>query len=871
MIRLPFFTRRRRERELDAEIAAHLAMAAADRVARGERPEVAEAAARRELGNEGLVKEATRAQWGWGPFERLGQDLRYGLRLLRRAPGFAAVAIATLALGIGANTAILSVVHAILVRPLPYEDAGRLVALLTHGTGPVAPGNFLDWKARSRSFASMGAADLWSANFTGGESPEKVSALRITPEILPMMGVRPQLGRFFRPEESVAGRDRVVVIGDALWRRRFGADPAILGRAIPLNGERYTVLGVMPPGFVFAPFWATRSEIWAPLDLQERANNREGQSLRVFARLRNGVSLAAAREEIAAITAALEREFPGTNRDVRVVPLLERVVGNVRPALLVLLAAVGLVLLIACVNVANMLLARSSVRRREIALRAAIGASRSRTVRQLLTESVVLAVAGGGLGTALGAWGLRALVALAPPETPRLADIRLDPRVLIATLALSLATGIAFGLAPALQASRIGLREALAEGGAAGAGRDGGRLRHVFVAAEVALALVLLIGAGLMLRSFAALRRVDPGFDPRGVVTLEVSVNGTAQAAPARRAALYREIQDRFSALPGVVAAGAINHVPLAGDIWRWPYAIEGRPRSRPGESASAVYRAVLPGYFKTMRLPILRGRDIEPNDISDSPAAVVINEHMARRSWPGQDPIGRRISLDDRTWVTVVGVAKDAAQADWGTEPDDEIYLALLQTRQLLESPEPSSAYITYVVRAGGDAAAIVPALRSAVRSIDPTLPVSAVYTMDDVVAGANGRTRFQMLLLGIFAAAAALLAAVGIYGVMSYTVSSQSRDIGVRLALGADPRRVRREIVGRGMRVAGAGAAAGLVAALLLTRLMSAVLYGVRSTDPATYAGVASLLLAIAFVASDLPARRAARLDPVRALRAE
>ncbi len=870
-MKLPFLSRRRRDRELDEEIAAHLAMATADRVARGESPEEAAAAARRELGNEGLVKEATRAQWGRGSLERLGQDLRYGLRLLRRSPGFAAVAIATLALGIGANTAILSIVHAILVRPLPYEDSDRLVVLLTHGTGPVAPGNFLDWRARSRSFSSMGAADLWSANFTGREGPEKVRALQITPEILPMMGVPPSLGRFFRPEENVPGRDHVVLIGDALWRRRFGADPAILGRAIPLNGEPYTVVGVMPPGFVFAPFWATQSEIWVPLDLRERANNREGESLRVFARLRDGVSLAAAREEVAAITAALEREFPGTNRDVRVVPLLERTVGNVRPALLVLLGAVGLVLLIACVNVANMLLARSSVRRREIALRAAIGASRGRTVRQLLTESVVLAFSGGALGTALGAWGLKALVAIAPPETPRLGDVHLDLRVLLATLALSLATGIAFGLAPALHATRLGLREALAEGGAAGAGRDGGRLRRVFVAAEVALALVLLIGAGLMLRSFAALRRVDTGFDPRGVVTLEVSVAGTAQAAQGRRAGLYREIQERFSAMPGVVAAGAINHIPLAGDIWGWPYAIEGRPRSRPGESPSAVYRAVLPGYFTTMRLPIRRGRDIAPSDVAGAPGVVVINDQMARQHWPGQDPIGKRISLDDRTWLTIVGIAKNAVQESLNGMPDDEIYLSFLQTRQLLESPEPSSAYITYVVRTNGDPAAIVPALRAAVRSIDPTLPISAVHTMDDIVAGANGRTRFQMRLLGIFAAAAGLLAAVGIYGVMSYAVSSQARDIGVRLALGADPARVRREIVGQGMRVAAAGAATGLTAAFLLTRLMAAVLYGVTATDPATYGGVALLLLAIAFGASDLPARRAARLDPVRALRAE
>ena len=645
-LRLPFPSRgrRQRERELEEEIAAHLALAEADRIARGESPEAARAAARRELGNEALVLEATRAQWGRGALERFAQDLRYGLRLLRRSPGFAAVAIATLALGIGANTAILSVVDAILLRPLPYADADRLVVVLHRGTGPVAPGNFLDWRARSRSFESMGAADLWSANFTGRESPEKVWALRLTPEILPMMGVRPQLGRFFTPEESVEGRDRVVLIGDGLWRRRFGADPSILGRAIPLNGESYTVVGVMPRGFVFAPFWATEAEIWAPLDLRARANNREGQSLRAFARLRPGATLETARQEIAAITAQLEREFPGTNRDVRVVPLQERVVGRVRPALLVLLGAVGLVLLIACANVANMLLARSSARRREIALRTAIGASRGRTIRQLLTESLVLAAAGGAAGLALGAWGLKALLALAPDAIPRLADVRLDLRVLLATMAVALTTGVVFGLAPALHASRLRLREALQEGGAAGSGRDSGRLRRVLVGAEVALALVLLIGAGLMLRSFVALRRIDPGFDPRGVVSLEVSVIGTRQAEPGRRAVLYREIQDRFSAIPGVVSVGAINHLPIAGDVWGWPYSIEGQP---PSAARRSAHRHLPGGDARLFR--------------DDAPADSAGTRHRRHRT----DPAHRARSSSTNTWPGAAGRRRPDRQAD--------------------------------------------------------------------------------------------------------------------------------------------------------------------------------------------------------------
>ena len=777
-LRLPFPSRRRRERELDEEIAAHLAMATADRVARGEDPAEAAAAARREFGNEPLVKETTRDQWGRGSFERFAQDVRYGLRQLRRAPGFAAVAIVTLALGIGANTAILSVVNAILLRPLPYADPDRLVVVLHEGRQPVSPANFLDWRARSRSFQSMGAASFWSANFTGREGPEKVPALRMTPEILPMMGVQPRLGRFFLPAETAPGRDRVVLLADGLWRRRFGGDPGIVGKSIPLNGEPYEVVGVMPPGFVFAPFWATEAEIWAPLDLQTRADDRDAQFLRVFARLRDGASLEAARQETGAITASLEREFPGTNRDVRVVPLRERVVGDVRPALLVLLGAVGLVLLIACANVANMLLARSSARRREIALRAAIGASRGRTIRQLLTEALVLAAAGGGAGLALGAWGLKALVALAPPGIPRLSDVSLDLRVLLVTFGAALATGIAFGLAPALQASRVGLQDALKDGGGAGAGREGGRLRRVFVAAEVALALVLLIGAGLMARSFVALRNIDPGFDPRGVVTLEVSVVGTAQAAPGRRPVLYRNILERFAAVPGVRAAGAINHLPIGGDIWGGPYAIEGRPPSRPGESPSGTYRAVMPGYFETMRIPILRGRGIAEADGPDAPGVVVINDYMARHRWPGEDPIGRRIALaggdpNRKAWATVVGVVKNAVRGEWSAEPDDEFYLSFLQARMLLENTNPAFAYITFVARTDGDPAALVPALRAAVWAIDPTLPISAVRTMESVVESANGGARFQTLLLAVFAAAAALLAAVGIYGVMSYAVS--------------------------------------------------------------------------------------------------
>ena len=590
---------------------------------------------------------------------------------------------------------------------------------------------------------------------------------------------------------------------------------------------------------------------------------------------------------MASITAELDRQFPGTNRDMQVLPLLERVVGDVRPALLVLLAAVALVLAIACANVANMLLARSSARQREVALRAALGASRGRTIRQLLTESLVLAAAGGIAGAALGAWGLRLLLALAPDGIPRLAEVSLDPRIFLATFAVALLSGAAFGIAPALEASAVHLQPALKEGGSAGAGREGGRLRRAFVAAEIAIAIVLLVGAGLMIRTFLALRAIDPGWNPDGVVTLEVSLAGTSHAAPEQREPVYRQLLERIRAVPGVAAAGAINHLPIAGDIWRFPYAVEGRPEARPGESPVTVYRAVTPGYFAAMRLPILRGRDIAETDGANAPGVVVINERFAEIQWPGEDALGRRIMLDDKNWLTVVGIVKNAVRSDWSEPPYEESYIPAFQSPELMRSPHTMASYLTFVVRAAreqgvraaraqgvgtdGDPAALAPSLKAAIRSVDPTLPISAVRTMRDVVNEATARARFQTLLLAVFAAAAALLSAIGIYGVMSYAVSKRTREIGVRMALGADPRSVLRLVVGQGMAVAFAGAGLGLVGAFLLTRLMASLLYGVRPGDPLTFAAVAAALLLVALAASWIPARRAARIDPMRALRAE
>lgn len=709
---------------------------------------------------------------------------------------------------------------------------------------------------------------------TPSDRPEKLWALRLTPDVLPLLGVAPLAGRLFTAGEDAPGKDRVAVIGYGLWQRRFAGDPGAVGRTIALNGEPYTILGIMPAGFRFAPFWATSAELWAPLSLEDRADSRESSSLRVFARLKPGVSLAQARAEIAAITGRLEREFPGTNREVTVLPLQEKVVGDVRPALLVLLGAVGLVLLIACANVAHMLLARAAGRQKEFAVRAALGAGRARLIRQTLTESLLLSLAGGAAGVALAAHGLRLLVFLAPPHLPRLEDVSWDLKVLLATLALSLLTGIAFGLAPALASSAAGLRGALLQAGrGSGEGREYGRLRRLFVASEVALALVLLVGAGLMLRSVAALHAIDPGFDTRGVLTMVVSVGGTREAAPGRRGVFFGELLERVRALPGVRAASLINHLPIAGDIWGFPYAVEGRPRPRAGESPVAAYRVVFPGYFGTMRLALPRGRDFTEADGPEAAGVAIVNEFLAKRQWPGQDPIGRRISLEEADgepiWLTVVGVARNAVREEWSGAPDDEVYLPWLQNATYRASAGSHVAYMTLVARTDGDPASLVAPVRGAIRALDPALPVSEVQTMETVAAAATARPRFQTLLLSIFAAVAALLAAVGIYGVMSYAVSRRTREIGVRMALGASAPGILRLVVGEAMSVALSGVAAGLVGAFLLTHLMRSLLYGVRPSDPATYAAVAALVLGIALAASSLPARRAARIDPIEALR--
>jgi putative ABC transport system permease protein len=871
------FGRSRRESELEAELQSHLEAITEENIRRGMAREEARYVARREFGGLEQTKELYREQRGLPFLETFLEDIRFGTRMLVKNPGFAIVAVLTLALGIGANAAIFSVVDAVLLRPLAYKDADRLVTILHQGYNPVAVANYIDWRDQSSSFEAMGAADYWSANLSGIDSPEHILGLKVTQSLLPLLGVEPLLGRLFVAGEDQKGAEHEVILSYGLWQRRFAGDSKVVGKVITLDAQPYTVLGVMPRTFKFAPFWATRAEMWVPNAFGDRIHHREGNSLRIFARLKRDVALSEARAEVATITARLEQKFPGTNRDVVVTPLKQNVVGQVKAPLLLLLGAVGFVLLIACANVAHMLLARSATRQKEIAVRTALGAPRKRVIRQLLTENLLLAAMGASAGLLLAVWGTRALVALSPAFLPRVDTIRIDARVVLFLIAVTALTGVVFGLAPAMHASAVNLTDTLKDGGRGGSdGNRRNRLRSFLVASEFALALILLIGAGLMVRSFFALQSIDPGFNPHGVLSMAVSVAGTQESESHRRAIFYRQLIERVGTLPGVEAAGGINHLPLAGDLWGWPFAIEGRGKSRPGESPVAVYRVVMPGYFETMRLAVLRGRDIAASDDPSAPGVVLINEKAAREYWPGENPLGKHITFDDDqralpTWLTVIGIVRDAKQEDWAEAPNPEVYLAALQNGGFLGEREPHASYVTLVVRTRRNPATLSGLIKNTVWSFDRNLAISEVLTMDDVVAEANAEPRFEMALLGVFAGVALILAAVGIYGVMSYSVERRTHEIGIRISLGASRTDVLRLVVRQGMVLALAGSAAGIVGALLLSRLMTKLLYGVLPTDPLTFTVVAVLLTLVALAANYLPARRATRVDPIVALRYE
>jgi predicted permease len=672
-----------------------------------------------------------------------------------------------------------------------------------------------------------------------------------------------------------------VILSYSLWQRHFYGDRNVLGKQLKLDGEAYSVVGGMPSTFKFAPFWATKAELWVPDTMADTRYKRNGNHLRVFARLKPGVTLDQARADMATVTGRLDKQYPATNRNVVVRPLKENVVGNIETPLLMILGSVGLVLLIACANVAHMLLARTSDRQKEIAVRVAVGAGKGRLMAQFFTENLLLAGAGAGAGLLLALAGIKSLVALSPDYLPRVQTVSLDSKVLGFLSLITVLTALLFGLTPAMHAASANLSDALKEGGRGDSdGKFRNRLRSFLVSSEFALAFMLLIGAGLMVRSFYALQAVDTGFNPHHVLSMVVSVAGTTEAQPGRREEFYRGMLQKIKGLPGVDAAGAINHIPLVGDVWDRNLEIEGRPKARPGQAPDAVYRIVLPGYFDTMRLPLEKGRAITYQDNSNAPAVVMINQETVRRFWPGEDPIGKRFSLDNDAsgkpeWLTIVGVVANASIDDMVSDAYPEMYLPALQTPAFMGDPSnpltPHMSYITLVVRGNEDASQLTQEVERAVRSFDRNLPISQIVTMDEAVASATAAPRFEMLLLGLFGAVALILAAVGIYGVMNYSVARRTREIGIRMSLGASRTDVFRMVIAQAVQQALMGAACGIAGAVLLSKLMAKLVFGVRPTDPLTFFAVFIALSMAAVLASALPARKAIRIEPMNALRSE
>jgi predicted permease len=801
-------------------------------------------------------------------------DLRHGLRQLRRTPGLTAAAVVTLALGIGANAAIYSVVEAVLLRPLPLPDPERVVVVEQVSREaqplPLSPGNFVDFAARQDVFEAFGAAVARAVILTGGE-PERLTGASASPGFLEVIAGTPLYGRLLRTSDAASGAEPVAVLGHELWKRRFAADPAVLGHTIAINDQPHTIVGIAPPGLDYPE----GAEVWTPLVFEPGEllpAERNSHYLDVVARLAPGVTLERARGRLEAIARQLGEEYPISNAGfgARADSLHDRIIGPVRPSLLLLLGAVGFVLLIACANVANLLLARASARRREMAVRAALGAGRARLVRQLLTESLLLAAAGGAAGLAVAAWCLEAIRRLGPAEVPRLAEAGIDPGVLLFTGAASVATGILFGLAPALAGGRADLGLALREGDRAGERRSGKRLRAALVVAEVALSVVLLAGAGLMLRTLWVLVSTDPGFAPRGVLTATFFLPASRYDGAAQRAAFAERAVARLQALPGVEVAGATSHLPLAGGQLTYGFAIEGKPAPAAAGDPTAIpeadFRAVTPDYLRALRIPLRAGRGIAPADAAGAPPIALINEAAARTYWPGEDPLGHRIQIargrGTPPWREIVGIVGDLRHEGLQVPPRPEVYVPLAQ------DPLP---YFAVALRTAGDPAALAVPLREAMREIDADQPVSRLRPMAELVAAATSGTRFQGALLGAFAAVALALAAVGIYGVMAHAVAHRTREIGVRMALGAARSDIMRLVVGQGMRLAAAGIALGIGGALALTRLLSAQLFGVAPSDPATFACVTLALGAVALAACWLPARRATRVEPMAALRAE
>jgi putative ABC transport system permease protein len=797
----------------------------------------------------------------------LKQDLRYAVRMLTRTPGFTLVAVLTLALGIGANTAIFTIVNALLLRPLPYAAPERLVMVwqdMRARGGPAdewaSPGNYVDLSRDTTVFAGVAAIGGWRPTLTGGAEPEPIPGEQVTYEYFSVLGVSPAIGRAFRIEDDVPNAARVAIIGDGLWKRRFGGDPSIVGRTVSLSGDPHEIIGVLPPGF--RPIVASQSgEIWRPLRIN-RANPARGAIIyRAIGRLKNGMSLDRAQAAATALARQLEAAHPEANEKVgfNLQPLHDRVVGDIRPGLLALLGAVAFVLLIACANIANLLLARGSSRTRELAVRVALGAARVRVIRQLLTESVLLATLGGAAGLLLGVWAVAGLVAIAPATAPRVGEIGLDRTVFAFAALMTLVTGVLFGLAPAMQSSRAQVTDSLKEGGRGSVTLPGRALRRSLIVAEVALSLMLLTGGGLLVQTFLRLQAADLGFDTRNVLVGFVNPPRATYDTAAKHVAFYDQVYERAKALPGVQKAALVSVLPLGGDS-DMSFEIEGRPLPRsPSETPVTWYRLVTAGYFDTIGMQIRRGRAFESREAAPS---IIVNESMAKKFFAGEDALGRRLRFGDSPWFTIVGIVGDAKIRGAREAVRIETFIPYWQF------PEPG---MNILLKAAGDPALLAGPLKQAVASLDPTIPVQGITTLSEIVGESIEQPRFFAMLSAAFAVLALVLAAVGIYGVMAYVVAQRTTEIGVRIALGATQREVFHLIVGDGLRVTAMGVALGIAGSMLVSRWLTTLLFGVKPGDPLTLAVTAVLLLIVGAAACFVPARRATRVDPMVALRGE
>jgi predicted permease len=856
------------EQELSEELCFHVEGLIHERVAKGMTPEEARYAALRELGGVEQIKEECRDMRRVNFIENLTQDVRYGLRTLCKNPGFAAVAILTLGLGIGANTAIFSAVNDVLLRPLPYPNSNQLVRVWATDTKSGANHDvasypdFADWAAQSRSFQQIEAYAGRSYNLSGGDHPERIAGVRESAGLLRMLGMKPLLGRGFSVDEQMPGRSHLVLLSETLWRSHFGASTRILGATVKLDGENYTVIGVLPASPEFPP--NERHDLVVPLELDP---DRGHGFLNVIGRATPGVTLASAQAEMSTIESRLAKQYrQDRSVGVQLQLLQASYVSQYRPALLILWGAVGFVLLIACANVANLFLGRAAVRHREMAVRASLGAGRVRLIRQLLAEGVLVGLAGGALGLLLAFWGVEGLVTLLSRDfsIPYAGHIGVNRSVLALTLLVAILTGLLSGLAPALSASKVDLNESLKEGSRGLTGSLGrNRFRSALVISEFILALVLLSGAGLMIKSFVLLTQVDSGLRPENVLAMDFSLRGSQYSHTATRAAAFEEILSRVVALHGVQSAAVVADVPLTDNEDGFGFSIEGVPDA-PGERREATFNVVGPDYFRTLGIPLAEGRDFTESDNASAPVAVVINQAMVHRFWPNQNPIGRRITTDGKTWYTIVGIAGDVRQLGLGSEPKPEVYLSYLQ--------DPYQwPHLSMLVRASSQPLKLFPAIERAVWSVDKDVPVSNPMTMDQIRSDSIAQPRATALLLGCFAALALVLASIGLYSVVARSVLERTHEIGVRMALGAQCQEIFRLIVGQGMILALAGAALGLAAALGATRVLATLLFHVRPTDFMTLGAVSFLVVAVALLACYIAARRATQVDPMVALRYE